>query len=325
MTMGAEYLKILEARAKVKLNEMRENKISDQDRMDFADYIRTLYNNHRYYHVIIAADFYRALFNEGDYPEDLGNQVVAAAGSNARQASDSTHVMIKSFGVNANVPGSMLTQFGNAMGGDTTGQSADSGQPLSIADEVTSALEINERVSQAVEVFKYKAGKGAIASASGVLQDAFIGNEFHPELKGLARDDKEKVSDFLTKVDVLKNQLEVRAFEQVEAQIADIKKVASDFDETEPMALVNDTKLASRLQLGKAQLQAQAGNLPDAMETFQTAMELWPGNPDLTTSSNLFFKSEDNQNEAAGDFDRLLKDQNYRGRRRARTATQGRS
>ena len=40
----------------------------------------TLYQTHRYYHVIIAADFYRALFNEGDYPYDLGNQAVAGRG-----------------------------------------------------------------------------------------------------------------------------------------------------------------------------------------------------------------------------------------------------
>jgi Flp pilus assembly protein TadD len=99
----------------------------------------------------------------------------------------------------------------------------------------------------------------------------------------------------------------------VEAQVAAIQKIATDFDGTEPMALVNGIKLESRLQLGKARLQAQGGNLPDAMETFQTAAELWPGNPDLANSSNLFFKSEDNQDQATTDFDRLVQDQNYRG------------
>jgi Flp pilus assembly protein TadD len=111
---------------------------------------------------------------------------------------------------------------------------------------------------------------------------------------------------------VLKHQLEVRAFEQVDAQIADIKKVASDFDSTEPLALVNDIKLESGMQLGKARLQAQGGDLTDAMQTFQTAAELWPGNPDLTNSANLFFKSENNQNQSTSDFDRLVQDQNDR-------------
>jgi hypothetical protein len=312
MEMGAEYLNILEARAKVKLNEIRANKMSDQDRMDFADYIRTLYKTHRYYHVIIAADFYRALFNEGDYPSDLGNQAVAAAGSNARTAADSAHVVVKSLGINASGPASALNQFGGAAAGDPLGQSSQPEQPLNIADEVTSALEINNRVSQAIEVFRYKADKGQVASAAEQLQEAFVGNEFHPALQGLPRDEKEKVGDFLIKLDVLKNQLEVRAFEQVDAEIADIKKIAADFDSTKPMALVNGIKLESRLQLGKARLLAQGGQLADAMQTFQTAAELWPGNPDLNTSSNLFFKSEDTANQSTGDFDRLVQQQNYR-------------
>jgi hypothetical protein len=311
LEMTGEYLNLLEARAKIKLNEIRANKMSDQDRMDFSDYIRTLYRGHRYYHVIIAADFYRALFNEGDYPQDLGNQAVAAAASNGRTAAEGVNQVSKTLGVNGNVMNA-AGQVSSALGMDTIGQNGQSEQPLSIADEVTSALEINSRVSQAVEVFRYKADKGNIASSAGILQDAFIANEFHPALKGLPRDEKEKVGDYLTKVDVLKNQLEVRAFEQVDAQVAAIQKVASDFDSTKPIALVNAIKLSSRMRLGKARLLAQGGQLTEAMQEFQTAAEEWPGNPDLNTSANTFFKSENNQNQSTDDFDRLVKDQNYR-------------
>ena len=161
--------------------------MDDQDRMDFADYIKTLYQDHRYYHVILAADFYRALFNEGDYPDDLTNQAVAGGVSNGRTAAQGAQQIGKTLGVNngalnaANQASGMLG--GNAMGGGANG--ADQQQPLSIADEVTSADEINERVSQAIEVFRYKADKGEIASAAEQLQDAFMGNEFHPALQGL--------------------------------------------------------------------------------------------------------------------------------------------
>jgi hypothetical protein len=314
LDMTSEYLTLLESRFKIKLNEIKANKMDDQDRMDFADYIKTLYSDHRYYHVILAADFYRALFNEGDYPSDLSNQAVSSAVDNGRTAATGVNQVGKTLGLNngainaANQASGLLG--GNAMGGGAGG--TDQQQPLSIADEVTSADEINERVSQMIEVFRYKAGKGEVASAAEQLQEAFMGNEFHPALQGLARDDKEKVGDFLTKLDVLKHQLEVRAFEQVEGQIADIKKIATDFDATEPLALVNDIKLESTMKLGQARLQAQGGQLAAAEQTFQTAGELWPGNPDLITSANLFFKSENNQNQSTGDFDRLVQDQNYR-------------
>ena len=314
LDMTSEYLTLLESRFKIKLNEIKANKMDDQDRMDFADYIKTLYSDHRYYHVILAADFYRALFNEGDYPSDLSNQAVSSAVDNGRTAATGVNQVGKTLGLNngainaANQASGLIG--GNAMGGGAGG--TDQQQPLSIADEVTSADEINERVSQMIEVFRYKAGKGQVASAAEQLQEAFMGNEFHPALQGLARDDKEKVGDFLTKLDVLKHQLEVRAFEQVEGQIADIKKIATDFDATEPLALVNDIKLESTMKLGQARLQAQGGQLAAAEQTFQTAGELWPGNPDLITSANLFFKSENNQNQSTGDFDRLVQDQNYR-------------
>ena len=125
MEMTAEYLNLLEARAKIKLNEIRENKMSDLDREAFSDYIKTLYKSHRYYHVIIAADFYRALFNEGDYPSDLANQAVAAAGSNAKSAADSAHLAIKSIGLNASGPASALNNLGAAAGrGPNTRRSA---------------------------------------------------------------------------------------------------------------------------------------------------------------------------------------------------------
>jgi hypothetical protein len=313
MDMTSEYLNLLEARFKIKINEIRETKMSDQDRMDFTDYIKTLYKDHRYYHVILAADFYRALFNEGDYPQDLTNQAVAGAVSNGRTAADGVHQVGKSLGVN-NGAINALNQAGSLAGGNPLGGTAsgDQDQPLSIADEVTSADEINNRVSQIIEVFRYKADKGEVSAAAEQLQEAFVGNEFHPALQGLPRDEKEKVGEFLTKVNVLKNQLEVRDFEQVEGQVAAIQKVATDFDATKPLALVNAIKLEARLRLGKARLLAQADNLTDAMKEFQTAAEEWPGNPDLNTSANTFFKTENNQNQATGDFDHLEEEQNWR-------------
>jgi hypothetical protein len=251
MELTDEYLQSLEARANIKLNEIKEHKMDAQDQSDFASYIDTLYKGHRYYQVIIAADFYRTMFNQDEYPVDMQN-------------------------------------------------------------EVNQALETNEQVTQSVEVFKYKAGQGQISAAATELQTAFVTNEFHPALQGLPRDEKEKVGDFLDKLDVLKNQLEVRDFEQVDGQLADIKKLASDFDTTKPQALVNDVKLSSRLELGKAQLLAQQGELNDAMKEFQTAAEDWPGNPDLTTMSNKFFGTEDVSNKATTDFDRLVAEGNDR-------------
>jgi tetratricopeptide (TPR) repeat protein len=120
------------------------------------------------------------------------------------------------------------------------------------------------------------------------------------------------VGDYLTKLNILKNELETRSFEQVEGQIADIQKIATDFDPTKPLALVQDVKLSSQLRIGHAKLLAQQGDLDDAMKEFGTAAEEWPGNPQIKDSANTFFATTDVKNQSTDDFDRLVADQNYR-------------
>ncbi len=251
MELTDEYLSTLESRANIRLNQIREHKMDQQDQTDFAAYIKNLYDSHRYMQVIIAADFYRNLFNQDEYPVDMAN-------------------------------------------------------------EVNTALEANQHANQNVQVFKFDAGQGHIQGAANELQAAFTENEFYPGLKALDRDEKTKVGDFLTQIDILKNQIEARQFGQVETEVANIQKIASDFDPTKPLALVQATKLSSELRLGKAKLLAQQGELTDAMKEFQAAAEEWPGNPELTSSANSFFGTEDVKNQSTDDFDRLVADQNYR-------------
>ena len=252
MQLTAEYLNGLEGRARIKLNEVQQDANTKQAKSDFADYITTLYGSHRYYQVILAADFYRQLFNEGDYP-------------------------------------------------------------VAMANEVNASLEVNNNVSLAVDDFKSEAAKGEIAGAATMLQTAFLGNEFHPALQGVPLDQKEKVSEYLKKLDVLKNVIEARDFGRVEGLITDITQVASDFDSTKPRALIEGVKLQSTLRLGKAKMLVQQGDMKDAMEEFQGAAEAWPGNPDLHNSATGFFSSQDLKTQSVTEFDRLVQDQNYRG------------
>jgi hypothetical protein len=247
-----EYLKSLEAKARIKLNEMRMEKLVDQAKADFASYISTLGKSGRHYHVVLAADFYRRLFDEGDYPVEMANQVNAA-------------------------------------------------------------LEINREVASAIEVFKYKAGRNEIMSASERLQEAFLLNEYHPAVVGLERGQKEKVAVFMTKLTNMQNLLEAREFGELEKLLEAMPGIAADFDITKPKAMVNAVKLESKMRLGKAKLAAQQGNLPQAMEEFQSAAEAWPGNPDLQMSAEQFFSVHDAQNQSIAEFDRLLEENNLRG------------
>lgn len=82
LQLTQEYMATLEAKAKIKMNELKRQKIFDQAKKDFADYITTLFKNGRFAHVSLAADFYRKVFEEGEYPSAMAQQVNASLESN---------------------------------------------------------------------------------------------------------------------------------------------------------------------------------------------------------------------------------------------------
>jgi hypothetical protein len=128
----------------------------------------------------------------------------------------------------------------------------------------------------------------------------------------LERPTKEKIGEFNAKLDKMRNLIEAREFVELQGLIDDIKKSAVDFDTTKPMAIVNAVKLESRMRLGKAKLFAQQGDQKAAMEEFQAAAQIWPGNPDLESKATTFFDTQDVKNQSVVEFDRLIQEQNYR-------------
>lgn len=78
LQLTEQYLQSLEAKARIKLNDLKLERLLDTSKADFAKYIDTLFGSHRQLHVIVAADFYRKIFNEGEYPVAMANQVNAA-------------------------------------------------------------------------------------------------------------------------------------------------------------------------------------------------------------------------------------------------------
>ncbi|NJK92224.1 MAG: hypothetical protein HC904_10565 [Blastochloris sp.] len=78
LELTEEYLKSLELKAKIKINELKAEKLFDKAKDDFAQYITTLFDSGRTHHVLIAADFWRRIFDQGDYPLSMAQQVNAS-------------------------------------------------------------------------------------------------------------------------------------------------------------------------------------------------------------------------------------------------------
>lgn len=91
MELTDEYLRSLESRARIKVNELKAQQLLDQVKKEFADYVTSLYNDGFYTHVVLAADFYRRLFQEGDYPVEMAKEVDSAL-SKSREVSSTVDV-----------------------------------------------------------------------------------------------------------------------------------------------------------------------------------------------------------------------------------------
>jgi tetratricopeptide (TPR) repeat protein len=251
LQLTQEYLDSLATQAKIKLNELKVEKLFDQAKQDFADYITTLYKSGRYQHVLIAADFWRQIFDEGDYP-------------------------------------------------------------VSMAQQVNASLETIGQVNTTIGVFNNNLDQKDIAAATNNLQQAYVLSEFSPAVLGVPLANKKPILALSRELNRMRNMIEARDFTDLESILTEIKQTAPDFDAVKAMSIINGVKLESQLDLGKAKLAAQQGDLKSAMEDFQQAAEAWPGNPDLKDKALSFFNSEDTQNQSLEEFDRLVAENNYR-------------
>ncbi len=186
------------------------------------------------------------------------------------------------------------------------------GCPASMNDEVDASLTINQQVDFDLRAFQHRAGQGKLAGATDCLARAFIGNPGRPGLQGVPRSEKQRVSEYLRNLDALKTALESRDFSAVRERVAHLQEIATDFDSTKPMALMESAKVESKLHLDQARLPAHQGNLGTVMTELESAADFWPGNPGLQTLAESFFQSQDLKNHALNEFDRLVKEQNYR-------------
>jgi len=78
LRLTEEYFKSLDSKARIKLNELKVENIKSKARTDLVEYITTLYKSKRYAHAVLTAEFYQALFIDGELPPEVANQATAS-------------------------------------------------------------------------------------------------------------------------------------------------------------------------------------------------------------------------------------------------------
>jgi len=251
MELTNQYLKGIEARARMKLNESEISQAEKKAREDFVAYIEVLYQGQWHHQARLGTDLYRVLFGDGDLP-------VKAAAASAQ------------------------------------------------------AAETIQRIRDNAEVFDFKVSQNNYTAATKILREDFLQAPHHPALRGIVREKKLKVADYLSKLRKMQNLIEARDFGTLDELLKQLSLDVLDFDDTKPRALVRAVKREGQMRLGMARLSAQKGDLETALAEFKAASEAWPDNPDLEAASKLFFETQDVINKSTAEFDRAIRESNYR-------------
>ena len=186
------------------------------------------------------------------------------------------------------------------------------GMPPTVGTLDSMANEALRDVREGVRAYEFLLQKNELESATKRLAEAFTVGEYVPEIRTLPRDKKRQALEFTQKTNQLISAIDVKDFALAEQIVGDLGKIAKDFDNSKPMAMIETSKTVAQMHLAKARNAALSGDKATLETELTAATELWPRNPALKEISGMIFSQGDVLQKALLDFDQLLSQKNHR-------------
>jgi hypothetical protein len=186
------------------------------------------------------------------------------------------------------------------------------GMPPTVGTLDSMANEALRDVREGVKAYEFLLQKNELESATKRLAEAFTMGEYVPEIRTLTRDKKRQALEFTQKTNQLISAIDVKDYALAEQLVNDIGKIAKDFDNSKPMAMIETSKTVAQMHLAKARNAALSGDKATLETELAAATELWPRNPALAEISKMIFSQGDVLQKALLDFDQLLSQKNHR-------------
>lgn len=181
---------------------------------------------------------------------------------------------------------------------------------VSVIDSV--ANEAIRDVREGVKAFDFLLTKNEMEGATKQLRQAFLIGEYMPDVRLVPRDKKRQCLEFAQKSYQLISSINVRDYGRAESLVKDLKKVANDFDDSQPTAAIEGARIKARALIGKARQAALSSDHATMERVMTEAGEIWPGNPEFKEAMDKLFTQGDVVQKALLDFDQLLSQKNYR-------------
>lgn len=199
------------------------------------------------------------------------------------------------------------------LGKDATDLFAKStGMPPTVSVIDSTANELIRDVREGVRAFEFLLEKGELQAATQRLQEVFISGEYMPEVRLVPRDKKRQCLEFSQKAFQLISSIDVRDYTRAEQLVADLKRIASDFDDSKPTQAIEVARVQQRGLLAKARDAMLNGDKPGFEKALTDAATVWPNSKEFRDASEKLFGQGDKVQMALLEFDQLYSQKNYR-------------
>ena len=343
---------IADIQQSIQQNKMHMAMAESRTKFDFQLLIVQLFIQHRYEHVIIADRFYRALFNDGDqslekfqqmadqlgYNKEAGQAKLIASGNpNVSGALGTGNNSGVSAAGGTNGSGANVSPGGGGDGGAGSFSGVQAGvenlsvesamNALSSGIKTTSRVvkslgqldalsnEIIHDVNEGVKSYKYLLDQNEVESATGQLISLWSKGRYLPSVTRLTQDEKRKSLTFAHLINKLINAGQAGSVDTITSTVAEMKKTASDFDDTAITAGVEAIKVGSSLHIAQARVAAAKGDMQTVQTEISRAAGIWPNNPEIKTFSADMTQISERVAPGAralSDFDQLYEQKNFR-------------
>lgn len=167
-------------------------------------------------------------------------------------------------------------------------------------------------VESSLDAIDFLLEQGEIHNATKRLMEAFYLGEYLPSIKRYPLDKKRKIAGYIRDLTSLASSLEVKSFDRAEEKLEDIESYAQDFDGGKADAFIQTSKQLSNLAIQRALSAAYEQDRTGIEAGLEEAVKYWPTNPGIREFSSKLLEKTDIKDMAALDFDRFIRQDDYR-------------
>ncbi len=280
--------RLAEVNALLNANRAKSELSALESRVEFQTLIGQLMIQRRFQHAVIAARFYRSIFDDGNNRIPLSKETLDRMGMAG--SGDSTG------------PGNFFPLIASLL----------MDLPPTVNSLELLANEFIKEAGQGVESASFLLQKDELKAATHRLAESFVLGEHLPALHLFPHDSRLRIYEFAKKGSELATAVKVKDYLRAEALARHLEEMAKDYDPTEALTAVQAFRNVSRMHLARARNAALSGDAETLERELRAATEIWPNNPDLADVSGQIFEQTDVQQQALLELDRLIEQGDHR-------------